>query len=144
MVDADWPPVSGVAGAEDAWATMHKRIRVFEARVARGERGDELRRPVEYNDPALDDEDLRDPHRNRTMPEGLQSWSKNEHLERLATVGHFVFVREIVLNESVDGDAERFIALLKRGQLSRPSSSRPERCRARYVRVRTTRCRCLL
>lgn len=113
VIDADWPPVSGLTGAEEAWATMHKRIRVFEARAARGEKGDEMRRSIEPDDPALDDEDLSDPHRNRAMPEGLQSWSKSEHLERLATVGHFAFVREIVLSESVEGDAERFIALMK-------------------------------
>ena len=34
IVDADWPPVSGVVGAEVAWVDVHQRIRVLEARLA--------------------------------------------------------------------------------------------------------------
>ena len=33
IADADWPPVAGVVGAEQAWAALHRRIRVFEARA---------------------------------------------------------------------------------------------------------------
>ena len=45
IADADWPPVAGVAGAERAWATLHRRIRVFEARAAAGESGDRAAAP---------------------------------------------------------------------------------------------------
>jgi SAM-dependent methyltransferase len=70
VLDADWPPVAGVARAEEAWAALHRRIRVFEARAAGGEQGDELRRQIRDDDPALVDEDLADPHLNRAMPGG--------------------------------------------------------------------------
>jgi SAM-dependent methyltransferase len=120
IADADWPPVSGVARAEQAWATLHRRIRVFEARAARGETGDELRRPIADDDPALVDEDLRDPHRNRAMPGGVRSWSKSQHLDRLNASGHFAFARELVFDEPAStGDdddgkrAEWFVALMR-------------------------------
>ena len=121
IADADWPPVSGVARAEGAWATLHRRIRVFEARAARGETGDELRRPIADDDPALLDEDLRDPHRNRAMPGGVRSWSKREHLDRLDASGHFAFTRELVFDEPAwagddEGDAraaDQFVALMR-------------------------------
>jgi len=113
VIDADWPPVAGVAAAELAWATLHGRIRVFEARASRGLGGDDLRRPIADDDPALADEDLRDPHRNRAMPGGVRSWSKSGHLDRMASSGHFEFVREIVLGQAVDGGADRFVALMR-------------------------------
>ncbi len=119
IADADWPPVSGVAAAEQAWATLHRRIRVFEARAARGESGDELRRPIADDDPALVDEDLHDPHRNRAMPGGVRSWSKSQHLARLIASGHFAFTRELVFDEPAAAaedsgrDAERFVALMR-------------------------------
>ena len=103
IADADWPPVSGVARAEQAWATLHARIRVFEARAAQGETGEQLRRPIAADDPALVDEDLRDPHRNRAIPGGVRSWSKRQHLERLDASGHFAFTRELVFDEPASG-----------------------------------------
>ena len=112
VVDADWPPVAGVARAEEAWALLHRHIRVFEARAAAGERGDELRRPINDDDPALVDEDLADPHRNRAMPGGGRSWSKAHHLERISASGHFGFTRELTFNQAVPGAAERFVALM--------------------------------
>ncbi len=111
-VDADWPPVSGIARAEEAWAAMHRRIRVYEARAAARESGDELRRPIADDDPALVDEDMVDPHRNRVMPEGARSWSKGGHLERIIASGHFEFTRELMFNQAVPGGAERFVALM--------------------------------
>lgn len=114
-VDADWPPVSGVVEAEAAWATVHKRIRVLEARLANGAAGDELRRPIDNADPALVDEDLADPHRNRAMPGGVRSWSKSEHLGRMQQSGLFSFTRELVFDAPLHGEssAGRFVALLR-------------------------------
>ena len=114
-VDADWPPVSGVVEAEAAWAAVHKRIRVFEARLAAGDEPAELRRAIDHGDPALIDEDLADPHRNRAMPGGVHSWSKSEHLSRMQASGLFSFTRELVFDASVHGEssAERFVALLR-------------------------------
>lgn len=112
VVDADWPPVSGVVGAEQAWALLHRRIRVLEARVARGETGRELRRAVPDDDPLLADDDLADPHRNRLLPGGLKSWSKSEHLARIEASGRFAYARELALSEAVEGGEERFVALM--------------------------------
>jgi SAM-dependent methyltransferase len=112
IIDADWPPVSGVAGAEDAWRVLHERIRVLEARVAAGESGDGLRQPITDEDPALVDDDLADPHRNRVLPGGLRSWSKSGHLDRMKRSGHFGFTRELALSEPETGGVERFCALM--------------------------------
>lgn len=103
-VDADWPPITGCAAAEAAWAVAHARIRVLEARVSRGETGASLVRESTPDDPDLVDDDLADPHRNRQIPGGVRSWSKSSHLDRLRTSGHFTFTRELVLGEVVNGE----------------------------------------
>ena len=112
VVDADWPPVAGVARAEQAWATLHRRIRVLEARFARGETAAQVRREIALDDPSLVDDDLVDPHRNRVMPGALRSWSKSDHLQRMAVSGHFSYTREIVLSEAAGGDVHRFKRLM--------------------------------
>jgi len=112
VIDADWPPVAGVAEAEEAWRLLHRRIRVLEARVAAGEEGERLRRPISDDDPALADDDLADPHRNRVLPAGLRSWSKSGHLDRINLSGHFSYAREIALGEPVEGGVDRFCALM--------------------------------
>jgi SAM-dependent methyltransferase len=111
-IDADWPPVSGVTAAEVAWQRLHRRIRVFEARAARGETADALRRPIDADDPSLADDDMADPHRNRAMPGGVVSWSKSQHLERIERSGRFAFAREVMMHQTVGGGVDRFIALL--------------------------------
>lgn len=113
VIDADWPPVSGVRDAEQAWVMQHERIRVFEARVARGDEGEALRRPISRDDPELADDDLHDPHRNRVIPGGVRSWSKTEHLARMRSSRRFVFTRELLFDEPVAGGAERFAALMR-------------------------------
>jgi SAM-dependent methyltransferase len=112
VIDADWPPVAGIAQVEEAWALMHGRIRVFEARLARGESGELLRRPIEDSDPDRSGDDLVDPHRDRLLADGLRSWSKTDHLTRIASSGHFSYTRELVMSGPVDGGAERFKALM--------------------------------
>jgi SAM-dependent methyltransferase len=112
IADADWPPVSGVVGAEMAWVALHGRIEVFEARAAAGETGDRLRRPISDFDPAMVEDDLANPRRNREMPGGARSWSKAHHLERLVGSGFFAFTRELMFNQPVGGGAERFVALM--------------------------------
>jgi SAM-dependent methyltransferase len=112
-IDADWPPVSGSHAAEEAWVVLHERIRVFEARMARGEEGVVLRRPISRDDPSLADDDLHDPHRNRVIPGGVQSWSKAEHLARMRASRRFVFTRELLFDEPVAGGAARFGALMR-------------------------------
>lgn len=112
VIDADWPPVSGVAAAEAGWRDLHARIRALEARVAAGEVGARLRRPIADDELRLIDDDLVDPHRNRIMPGGLRSWSKSDHLDRMSSSGHFSYTREIAFSEPVEGGADRFCALM--------------------------------
>jgi prepilin-type processing-associated H-X9-DG protein len=112
-VDADWPPVTGVVTAEAAWATLHKRMRVFEARIADGQSGEQLRRPLEFDDPALLDESLSDTHRNRKLPGGVKSWSKDQHLGNITSSGLFVFTRELLFDQVTQASAEKFIALIR-------------------------------
>ena len=113
VVDADWPPITGSAEAELAWVALHRRVRVLEARLARGERGAALCAPVAPDDPELIHDDLADPHLHRTMPGGTRSWAKREHLARMRRSGHFAFTRELVADEEVPGDAASFVALLR-------------------------------
>jgi len=113
VVDMDWPPAIGNATAESAWEYLHRRIRVLEARVARGEADDELRAPIHDDDPALVGDDLADPHRDRAMPGGVRSWSKREHLARMRSSGHFAYTREVVMSDVVVGGTDRFIALMR-------------------------------
>ena len=104
VIDADWPPVSGVAAAESAWRVLHRRIRVLESRIAAGEEGERLRRPIT-------EDDLADRQRSRALPSGLRSWSKSGHLDRMNRSGQFSYTREIALSGPLDGGAERFCSL---------------------------------
>jgi hypothetical protein len=85
---------------------------VFEARLAAGDTGSALRRPVDVDDPALVDDDPRDPHLNRVMAGG-RSWPKREHLANIARSGWFAPSRELVLDDATAGGADRFVALLR-------------------------------
>lgn len=110
IIDVDWPPITGVIGAEQAWLDVHRRVRVLEARLARGLTGAALRQPVTADDPELADDDPSDPHRNRTMLGG-RSWSKRDHLRRLRDSGRFAYTRELLLDHEVPGGATRYIDL---------------------------------
>ena len=112
VVDADWPPVTGVARAEQAWIDAHRRLRVFDARVAGGETGRQLRRPIAEDDPALVGDDLADPHQDRVLPEGVRSWAKREHLARMRASGAFGMTRELLFNQAEPGGVDRFVDLL--------------------------------
>jgi SAM-dependent methyltransferase len=112
VIDADWPPATGVVAAEQAWVAVHERVRVLEARLAGGLDGAALRAPVAVDDPDLVDDDLSDPHLNRRMLGG-RSWSKRDHLRRLRESGHFAYAREVVMDQEAPGGAARFVELLR-------------------------------
>jgi SAM-dependent methyltransferase len=112
-VDADWPPVTGVGAAELAWSTVHRRMRVFEARILAGFDDAALRADIAADDAALDDESLSDTHKNRRLPGGVKSWSKAEHLANIERSGHFGWARELLFDQPTNGGVDRFIALLR-------------------------------
>ncbi len=112
-VDADWPPVTGVTNAEAAWAALHKRIRVLEARIADGATDESLRAPINEDDPALVHESLSDPHNNRKLPSGVRSWSKEQHLHNITASQRFAFTREVVFDQPTTTNADKFIALIR-------------------------------
>jgi SAM-dependent methyltransferase len=113
VVDADWPPVTGLVDAEQAWIVVHQRVRVLEARLARGLSGTALRVPIAPDDPALADDDPSDPHVNRAMPFGGRSWSKRDHLRRLRESGRFAYTREVLMDQEATGGAAQFVDLLR-------------------------------
>jgi hypothetical protein len=92
---------------------VHQRIRVLEARLARGLNPDALRAPIEATDPELAADDLADPHLDRTMRGHARSWSKRDHLRRLRESGHYVYAREVLMDQAVPGGADAFVALLR-------------------------------
>ncbi len=47
------------------------------------------------------------------MPGGARSWSKAQHLARIADSGHFAFSREVAFDGPVAGGVDRFIALMR-------------------------------
>lgn len=111
-VDADWPPVTGLAAAELAWRDAARRIRLLEERAHHTSDLAELRRDGVAALPARS-EDHHDPHKDRLMPGGAVSWSKGGHLERLTDSGRFAYTREICMQATEPGGAERFVAVLR-------------------------------
>ena len=112
-IDCDWPPVVGDHIAEQAWDDCRRRIRVFETRLADGATGDALRLPVDAKEPDAVTYSGIDAHRDRRLPEGVRSWSKSGHLDRLNSSGLFAWCREVALASPSHGDATRFVGLLK-------------------------------
>lgn len=113
IVDADWPPVTGVVMAEVAWARLHNRIRVLEARAGAGRTGPDLARPVGEAELVSAGDDLADPHRDRVLADGVTSWAKGDHLARLVSSGRFRFTRELVFHDPLEGGAARVVALMR-------------------------------
>jgi SAM-dependent methyltransferase len=112
-IDCDWPPVVGDHIAERAWDDCRRQIRVYESRLADGLSGDALRASVSPADRDGASYSSSDAHRNRRLPEGVRSWSKSGHLDRLNASGLFAWCREVALASTDRGDAERFVGLLK-------------------------------
>lgn len=107
-IDADWPPVAGNARAEGAWVAIDRRFRVLEERLTAGE---DPRAPIDESALQLGTQDGGGGQRSRGP--GVQSWDKSGHLQRMRQSGHFAYVREVAVDEVVEGGAERFAALLR-------------------------------
>lgn len=112
-VDCDWPPAVGDYICERAWETCRRQIRVFETRLANGLTDAELRAPVSPGDREAANYSGIDAHRRRKLPDGVRSWSKSGHLQRMAESGVFAWCREVVFAAADVGNADRFIGLLK-------------------------------
>jgi SAM-dependent methyltransferase len=112
-IDCDWPPVVADHVAERAWDDTRRRIRVYETRLADGLTGAALRAPASPTDLDGADHSGIDAHRNRRLPEGVRSWSKSGHLERLQASGLFAWCREVALASTDRGNAARFVGLLR-------------------------------
>jgi SAM-dependent methyltransferase len=112
-IDCDWPPSVGDHMAEQAWEECRQQIRVFETRLAVGVEDDALRAPVDADERDGADYSGIDAHHDRRLPEGVRSWSKSGHLDRMSESGRFSWCREILAVGVEGGDADRFIGLLK-------------------------------
>jgi ubiquinone/menaquinone biosynthesis C-methylase UbiE len=51
--------------------------------------------------------------------EGVQYWSKEQHLERIRTSGCFRYVKELVIHNVEMGNAERFLGLVSSNRIGR-------------------------
>lgn len=118
-IDCDWPPVVGDHQAERAWDTCRRRIWEAESRLAAESQRDERSGSVEHDEAANPTNVGEagysgiDAHRDRRLLDGVRSWSKSEHLERMSASGQFYWCREVVMSSTEDGDAERLIGLLR-------------------------------
>lgn len=106
VIDADWPPVAGSARAELAWLALDRRIQRYERGMGAG---GEVAGPQDGDGAGGASE----PHGPEDRGAGVRSWDKGGHLARMAASGHFAFTRELVFHADEEGDAERFVALLR-------------------------------
>ena len=111
-VDCDWPPVVGDVEAERAWDAFRRRLRVIEARLAEGVAKQEIELPVCIDGQETDNYSGIGEHGRRALPDGVRSWAKSEHLDRMIASGVFRWCREIALAVTEEGNARRFIDLL--------------------------------
>jgi len=54
----------------------------------------------------------------RGLAHSLKIWSKNTHLDRMRESGHFRFTREVVLHHIEQGDATRFLEMMRTNAFS--------------------------
>ena len=112
-VDCDFPPVVGSARAEAAWRRCRGTVRAYEERLAAGLVGDALQAPLDEAQRSLPVHFGRDAPKGRQMADGVQSWSKDEHLERMTASGQFGFTTELAMAAAEPGTADRFVRLLE-------------------------------
>ena len=112
-IDCDWPPSSGDVDADEAWDACRKTARILEERLARGLEGRALRAPVDPAEASLRDHTSADTHADRTLANGVRSWSKGGHLGRMVESGMFRWCHEVVFHRVDESDAARFVGLLR-------------------------------
>jgi SAM-dependent methyltransferase len=112
-IDCDWPPVVGDATVEHVWAECHRRIHQVEARIAAGASVDQLRFTVGDGDGQAAVDLGIESRDERQLSEGVRSWSKAGHLQRMEESTRFRWSREIAMGSPDSGNASRFVGLLQ-------------------------------
>jgi SAM-dependent methyltransferase len=56
--------------------------------------------------------------RERGLPQNLKIWSKDRHLDHIRESGHFRFTREVLLHQIEQGDAARFLEMMRSNAFS--------------------------
>ena len=56
--------------------------------------------------------------RERGLAQNLKMWSKEQHLDRMRESGHFRFTREVLLHHIEQGDAARFLEMMRSNAFS--------------------------
>lgn len=56
--------------------------------------------------------------RERGLAQNLKIWSKDGHLDRMRESGHFRFIREVLLHHIEQGDAARFLEMMRSNAFS--------------------------
>ena len=56
--------------------------------------------------------------RERGLAQNLKIWSKDRHLDRMRESGHFRFTREVLLHHIEQGDAARFLEMMRSNAFS--------------------------
>ena len=104
-----WRAWAGVVAGTSRLAPTHaSRPRSSAPILAAGASGDALVGPVAVDDGEAASHSGMDAHRNRRLAEGVRSWSKAEHLQRMVSSGAFSWCREVALAAMETGDADRF------------------------------------
>jgi SAM-dependent methyltransferase len=114
-LDCDWPPLVGVARAEQAWHEARARVAEHERRLA-GWADDATAPRTRSSSPQSDD--LRPAHGTDTrtgvtIAEGVQYWHKGEHLARMVASAQFAHCVEVCAVSVEQGSADRFTRLFK-------------------------------
>lgn len=112
-IDCDWPPGVGDAEVEQEWDACRRTIRVLESRLASGEEGQLLRRPVSDEDRASIVYSGADAHREAHLSGALLSWSKSGHLDRMLASGLYGSCLELSVESTEAGDGSRFLGLMR-------------------------------
>lgn len=112
-VDCDWPPTVGSAAAESAWEECRRLQASHEARLVGEEHAGTP--PDGPPPPAPGEGEASGPasHPGQALLGGVRRWPKDSHLDRIRASGHFAWCRELALHRQEQGDARRFLELLR-------------------------------
>jgi SAM-dependent methyltransferase len=111
-IDCDWPPAIGNAEVERAWLRGRELCKRGEQLIRQGLSGDALRASLADVDATTLTVDV-DSHLDRQPTPSVHVWPKEQHLGRMRASKRFAWCREVALHSREQGDAERFVDLLR-------------------------------